>query len=177
MTAVARSNKRHVEAMAEENERLRADLEQTQAALRAVAEHAYRMDRDVSEDWADDREPTEHERAVRELVALLDNDAVRLATGETCQPGQPWSCGDAHTAGHCVRPTANDPRNGATIPAGATVAEAAAIVQGWLLENTDSTTQKVEFVLHLDDYLCDYDFTTGCYEALENELPAGGDPR
>lgn len=34
---------------------------------------------------------------------VMDSDAYRLATGETCRPGQPAGCGDYHNAGQCVR--------------------------------------------------------------------------
>lgn len=39
---------------------------------------------------------------------VMDSDAYRLATGETCMPGQTASCGDFHNGGHCVRPRAED---------------------------------------------------------------------
>lgn len=35
---------------------------------------------------------------------VMGSDAYRLATGETCVPGQTASCGDFHNGGHCVRP-------------------------------------------------------------------------
>jgi hypothetical protein len=60
----------------------------------------------------------------------------------------------------------DDPRRGVTIPAGVTVGEAAALVQVWLHENTDSTPARVHFVQALDQYLCDADFTDGAITVL-----------
>jgi hypothetical protein len=36
-------------------------------------------------------------------IERRDAELERLRTGETCVVGMPMSCGDAHTAGHCVR--------------------------------------------------------------------------
>lgn len=46
------------------------------------------------------------DEARRNLQQQLDearDELERLRTGETCQVGQPASCGDFHTAGQCVR--------------------------------------------------------------------------
>lgn len=64
---------------------LTAERDAMQQALEALATHAY-SHRD-------------------ELTDLLDNHAVRLATGETCVLGMSMTCGDAHTAGQCFRKT------------------------------------------------------------------------
>lgn len=104
---------------AHEIQRLRTDLAAAYAVLKAIDEHVTGMESEIGDhqDHAydvNDHDETrqaghtagrdaEHERITYDLRALLDNDAVRLATGVTCQPGQPWSCGDAHTAGRCVR--------------------------------------------------------------------------
>jgi hypothetical protein len=41
-------------------------------------------------------------------TARMTEDQMRLATGETCLPGQPAPCGDYHNAGRCVRPRESD---------------------------------------------------------------------
>jgi hypothetical protein len=56
---------------------------------------------DGSEPWRFDGDEDDLFRRVEETFA----EATRLATGETCQPGQPFACGDYHNAGHCVRPS------------------------------------------------------------------------
>lgn len=42
--------------------------------------------------------------AWQDALTIVFADQERLASGETCVPGMPMSCGDAHTAGHCARP-------------------------------------------------------------------------
>ena len=68
----------------------------------------------------------------------------------------------------------DDPRIGTTIPAGEPVEGAAALVSTWLMENTDSVKERVEFVRYLDEFLTDYSFTLGCIKALAPGLPESG---
>lgn len=104
-------------------EQAQAERDAAYAALKAIDEHVTGMWTEIGDHQSHDYDvndhdetlqaghtagrDAEHERITYDLRELLDNDAVRLATGVTCQPGQPWSCGDAHTAGHCVRPNAS----------------------------------------------------------------------
>lgn len=42
------------------------------------------------------------------IAAAHPTEAEMLADGTICQPGQPFACGDFHTAGQCVRPRDTD---------------------------------------------------------------------
>lgn len=55
---------------------------------------------------AEAREELELQRDdIAKAREVMDSDAYRLATGETCAPGQPAGCGDYHNAGKCHRPS------------------------------------------------------------------------
>lgn len=71
----------------------------------------------------------------------------------------------------------DDPRNGVTIPAGEPMEGAAALVSSWLMDNTNTVKERVEFVRLLDDYLTDFDFTLGCVKVLAPGLPDVGGAR
>jgi hypothetical protein len=67
------------------------------SVLGGIQHHlGYRLD-DMAEELERQRDDVEKARQV------MDSDAYRLATGETCRPGQPAGCGDYHNAGQCVR--------------------------------------------------------------------------
>lgn len=67
-------------------------------------------------------------------------------------------------------PTA-DPRNGVTLPAGADITEAAALVSVWLHDNVGTVRDRARFVVELDELLADYDFTIACVKGLATSLP------
>lgn len=66
-----------------------------------------------------------------------------------------------------------DPRDGVTLPAGIDVEEAAALVQTWLFDNVSTLKERAKFVVHLDDFVADYDFTIACVKGLSCGLPDG----
>ena len=67
-----------------------------------------------------------------------------------------------------------DPRTGIHIAAGESILGAAALVQGWLYDNTNSPQQRAQFVIELDGLMTDFDFTLGCVKGLAAELPERG---
>jgi hypothetical protein len=67
-----------------------------------------------------------------------------------------------------------DPRDGVTIPAGVDVDEAAALLHTWLSENVDKVQDRARFVVLLDEFVADYDFTIACVKGLSAGLPDCG---
>lgn len=62
----------------------------------------------------------------------------------------------------------DDPRNGVHIAAGESVLGAAALIYNWLMENADGTAERAQFVLELDQLMCDSEFTSACLQGLRS---------